>query len=151
MREEIASALRQASTGNGQDRCRLNTLRLITAAIRDRDAAAKAAGRDRVGDDEVLEILARMIRQRIDSSRAYEEAGRIELAEEERAEICVIKSFLPSELSEEEIRSACVKAIADTDAQGLRDMGRCMAELKSRYGSRMDLGKAVQIVRSKLQ
>jgi len=149
MREDLASALKHAS--HGSDRCRLTTLRLINAAIKDRDAAAKAAGRDKVSDEEVLEILAKMIRQRLESALSYEESGRIDLADEEREEIMVIKSFLPRELTEEEMRHACAKAIADTDAHGLRDMGRCMAELKNRYAGRMDLGKAMQVVKAKLQ
>lgn len=149
MREVIDGALHDATLA--KDRRRINTLRLITAAIRDRDNAALAAGRERMTDEEVLAILAKMIRQRLESARAYEEGGRIDLAEEEREEIGIISSFFPPQLSDDEIRSVCTAAIRDTGSHGLRDMGRCMAELKSRYSGKMDFGKAIQIVREELE
>lgn len=149
MREVIDGALHEAS--RAKDRRRINTLRLISAAIRDRDNAALAAGRERMSDEEVLAILAKMIKQRLESARSYEEGGRVDLAEEEREEIAIIKSFLPRQLTDEEIRSVCTAAIRDTGSQSLRDMGRCMAELKSRYSGKMDFGKAIQIVREELE
>ncbi len=149
MREEITVALKDATLA--QDRRRMNTLRLISAAIKDRDIAARTAGRDRVGDNEVLEILAKMIKQRFESARLFEEGGRIDLADEEMAEIAIIKSFLPRQLSDEEMNLVCAEAVRTTGSQGLRDMGKCMAELKARYAGRMDLGKAIQVVKQKLQ
>ena len=149
MREEIDVALKQATLA--QDRRRMNTLRLIKATIKDRDLAARGAGGDEVGDDELLGLLAQMIRQRRESARLYEEGGRPELAQEETEEIAIIKSFLPRQLTEEEMREVCAKAVAVTGAQSLRDMGKCMAELKSRYAGQLDLGKAIQLVKERLQ
>lgn len=148
MRESLNQALKQATLQ--QDRRRMNTLRLIIAAIRDRDIAARTAGKERVSDDEVLEILAKMIKQRLESARLYEEGGRLDLADEEREEIGIIQSFLPRQLSEDEMRACCAEAVKTTGAQGLRDMGKCMAALKSRYAGQMDFGKASAVVKSML-
>jgi uncharacterized protein YqeY len=148
MRESLNEALKQATLK--QDRRRMNTLRLIIAAIRDRDIAARSAGKERVSDDEVLEILAKMIKQRLESARLYEEGARLDLANEEREEIAIIQSFLPKQLSEEEIRACCAEAVKTTGAQGLRDMGKCMAALKSRYAGQMDFGKASSVVKGLL-
>lgn len=127
------------------------TLRLINAAIKDRDIASRTAGRDPVSDDEILGILAKMIKQRLESTRLYEEANRLDLAEEEREEICIIKEFLPRQLDEDEMREVCQEAIKATGSQGLRDMGKCMAALKERYSGRMDFGKASRLVKEELQ
>jgi uncharacterized protein YqeY len=148
MRERINAALKQAMLD--RDKRKVSTLRLINAAITDRDIAARTAGRDRVGDDELLEILAKMIKQRIESARLYEEGNRLDLAEQEREEIAIIETFLPRQLGEEEIRSVCAEAIDTLGAQGLRDMGRCMQALKERYAGRMDFGKASRIVKEQL-
>lgn len=148
MRELISAALKQAMLK--QDRRKTSTLRLISAAIKDRDIAARSAGRDPVSDEEILDILTRMIKQRIESARLYEEGNRLDLAEEEREEIVIIKEFLPKQLGEDEMRSVCAEAIKTTGAHGLRDMGRCMQALRSRYAGRMDFGRAGQIVKEKL-
>jgi uncharacterized protein YqeY len=148
MRESLNEALKQATLK--QDRRRMNTLRLIIAAIRDRDIAARSAGKERVSDDEVLEILAKMIKQRLESARLYEEGGRLDLAQEERDEIAIIQSFLPRQLTEEEIRACCEEAVKATGAHGLRDMGKCMAALKARYAGQMDFAKASAVVKSML-
>jgi uncharacterized protein YqeY len=149
MREQIDGALKQATLT--QDRRRMNTLRLIKATIKDRDIAARGAGGDGVTDEEVNALLAKMIKQRRESAKIYEDGGRPELAAEELEEIEIIKAFLPKELTEEEMLGVCAEAIKDTGAQGLRDMGRCMAELKARYAGKMDFSKAIQIVKSRLQ
>ena len=148
MRERINAALKQAMLD--QDKRRISTLRLINAAIKDRDIAARSAGRDPVGEDEFLEILTKMIKQRLESARLYEEGHRLDLAEQEREEIAIIKSFLPRQLEEDEMRSVCAEAIKATGSHGLRDMGRCMQALKERYAGRMDFGKASQIVKQQL-
>jgi len=148
MRDEIHAALKEATLK--QDRRRMSTLRLICAAIKDRDIAARGAGNDRVGNDDILEILAKMIRQRIESARAYEDGGRLELAEQELEEIDIIKSFLPRQLDEAEMHTVCAEAIREIGASGLRDMGKCMSTLKSRYPGRMDFGKASSIVKERL-
>ena len=149
MRERFTTALKDATLK--QDKRRMATLRLINAAIKDRDIAARTAGRDPVGDDEVLEILGKMIKQRLESTRLYEEGNRLDLASQEREEIEIIKEFLPQQLGEDEMRSVCAEAIKTTGSQGLRDMGKCMAALKARYAGRMDFGKASQLVKEKLQ
>lgn len=149
MRERFDAALKDATLK--QDKRRMATLRLINAAIKDRDIAARTAGRDPVSDDEILEILGKMIRQRLESTRLYEEANRLDLAEQEREEIEIIKEFLPQQLDEDEMRAVCEEAIKATGSHGLRDMGKCMAALKARYAGRMDFGKASRLVKEQLQ
>lgn len=130
---------------------RLSTLRLINAAIKDRDIALRGDGaEDGVGDAEVLSILARMVKQRQESARAYEEGGRLDLAERERAEIAVIEEFLPRQLSEAEVAEAIEAAIDKLDAGSIRDMGRVMAALKTEYAGRMDFGQVGPTVRARL-
>lgn len=148
IREQINTALKKATLG--QDRRKTVTLRLINAAIKDRDLAARAAGRDPVNDADILEILAKMTRQRRESLKTYEEGGRLDLAEQEQEEMAIIKSFLPKEVDEEQLRSACAEAIEATGAHGLRDIGRCMQNLRARYAGRMDFGKASRIVKDQL-
>ena len=150
MRDRIMAALKAAkSSGDGT---RLSTLRLMCAAIRDREAARRSGddGEAVLDDAEIQEILGKMIRQREDSIRRYEESGRLELAEEERAEAEVIREFLPRPLSDDEMRRAVREAIAETKASSLRDMGAVMKRLKTRFPGRMDVCKAGAEVRSAL-
>ncbi|QDZ03077.1 GatB/YqeY domain-containing protein [Nitratireductor mangrovi] len=149
MREKIAEALKQAL--KSQDKRRLSTIRLIQAAIKDRDVANRGAGKDPVSDEDILAVLAKMIKQRVESARVYEEAGRLELAEQEREEIVVIKGFLPQPLEEEAVKRACQQVISDVGADGLRDMGKCMNALKEKYPGKMDFGQASGIVRGMLR
>ena len=148
MRDAISAALKEAMLQ--QDKRRMSTLRLICAAIKDRDIAARTAGKDRVSEDEILEIMTRMIRQRQESAKAYEEGGRLDLAAEEREEIAIIQSFLPKQLNEAELHSVCAEAVKQTGAAGLRDIGKCMQALKTRYPGRMDFGKASNLVKGML-
>jgi uncharacterized protein YqeY len=149
LRTRIGDALKEAMKARDADR--LSTLRLINAAIKDRDIALRGDGRDDgVTDAEVLQILGKMVKQRQESARAYEEGGRLELAEKERAEIVVIEGFLPRQLSEDEVAAAISKAIADTGAEGIRDMGKVMGELKARYTGQMDFGAAGPLVKARL-
>ncbi|SDE46853.1 GatB/YqeY domain-containing protein [Limimaricola pyoseonensis] len=149
LRDKINAALRGAMKAKETER--LSTLRLINAAIKDRDIAARGEGEDGlVPDDVVLAILAKMVKQRQDSARAYDEAGRIELAEKERAEIAVIEEFLPRPLSEAETKAAVDEAIAETGADSIRDMGKVMAALKARYAGRMDFARIGPMVRERL-
>lgn len=149
MREILAAQLKDAMKGG--DKRRISTIRLIQAAIKDRDIAARTAGKGAVNDEEIMQILAKMVKQRDESARIYEEANRLELAQQEREEIEVIKSFLPKQLGEEEVRQLCAKVVADVGADGLRDMGKCMAALKERYPGQMDFGKASGVVKTLLQ
>jgi uncharacterized protein YqeY len=149
LRTRIGDALKEAMKARDADR--LSTLRLINAAIKDRDIALRGEGReDGVTEAEVLQILGKMVKQRQESARAYEEGGRLELAEKERAEIVVIEGFLPRQLSEDEVAAAISKAIADTGAAGIRDMGKVMGELKARYTGQMDFGAAGPMVKARL-
>jgi uncharacterized protein YqeY len=148
MRDEINAALKQAMLD--QDKRRISTLRLINAAIKDRDIAARGAGKDPVSREEIVEILTRMIRQRQESAVAYEEGNRLDLAAEEREEIGIILSFLPKQLDEAQLRSVCAEAVKQTGANGLRDIGKCMQALKARYPGRMDFGKASSLVKGML-
>ena len=149
MRENLAVALNKAT--KSQDKRRMSTLRLINAAIKDRDIAARGAGRDPVGEDEVMQILAKMIKQREDSARIYDENGRFELAEQEREEMAIIREFLPAQVEAGAMEEACREVVADTDAKGLRDVGRCMNALKERFPGQMDFGKASTVVKGLLR
>jgi len=149
MREQIEAALREAAEAH--DRRRLNMLRLIKTTVKDRDSAAKIAGGEGVTEDDVMAILVKMIKQRLEAAKAYKESGRDILAHEEMEEIAVIRSLLPRQLEEGEIQNVCVAAIKETDSHSLRDLGKCMQALKQRYPGQMDFGKAIQIVKQKLQ
>ena len=149
LRPAIDASLKDAM--RAKDSERLSTLRLINAAIKDREIAARGDGEEGcVGDDVVLSILARMVKQRQESARAYEEGGRLELAEKEREEIKVIEEFLPSQLDEAQTEAAIDAAIERTGATGLRDMGRVMAELKARHTGQMDFGRVGPTVKDRL-
>ena len=139
MRERINAALKEAM--KAKDAGRLSTLRLISAAIKDREIAARGDGEDSaIGDDEILAILGKMVKQRQESARQYEEGGRLELAEKERVEIGVIEDFLPRQLDDDEVDAAISAAMAEVGAASIRDMGKVMGALKSRYAGRMDFG-----------
>lgn len=149
MREMLTAALKNAA--KTKDSVRLSTIRLVLAAIKDRDIANRGAGKDPVSDDEILQILGKMIKQREESARIYEEASRSELAEQERREIEVIRSFLPKQLSDDAVEKACQQIVNETGAQGLRDMGKCMNALKSQFAGQMDFSKASGVVKGLLK
>ncbi|MEM1384254.1 MAG: GatB/YqeY domain-containing protein [Pseudomonadota bacterium] len=141
MRDRINAALKDAM--RARDEVRTSTLRLMLACIKDRDIAARseegAVGLDEAG---LVDLLAKMIKQREESARVYEEAGRMELAERERSEIAVIRGFLPKPLTEAEVSQAIDRAIAETGASSIRDIGKVMGALRGRFAGRMDFGKA---------
>lgn len=149
MRDVIDAALKDAL--KSQDKLRVSTLRLVRAAIHDRDIVHRGAGKDPVGDEEVLQILAKMVKQREESAKAFEEGNRLELAQQERDEIKIIRDFLPAQLGDEAVKQACQQVIAEVGADGLRDMGRCMNALKEKFPGKMDFGKASGIVKTMLQ
>lgn len=149
LRDRLKQSLKDAMLA--KDSTRLSTLRLVMAAIKDRDIAARTESPANGDDDaQINDILVKMIKQRRDSIRAYEEAGRCELAERERSEIDVIQTFLPQQLSDGEIESACRSVISELGADNLKDIGRCMAALKTKYAGQMDFGKASAQVKSLL-
>lgn len=148
MRETITAALHAAT--KARDARRLSTLRLMSAAIKDRDIAARTAGSEKASDAELLELLAKMIKQREESQKIYADAGRAELAAQEGEEVAIIREFLPKQLSDADMAKAIDDAIAETGAAGIKDMGKVMAALKSRYAGQMDFGKASGAVKAKL-
>ena len=149
MRETIANALKDAL--KARDACRVSTLRLIQATLKDRDIANRGAGKAPVETDELLQILAKMIKQREESAKIFAENGRPELAAQEREEIAVIKGFLPEQLSDERVKDLIAGIIAEIGAQGLRDMGKVMAVLKERYPGQMDFARASGVVKELLK
>ena len=148
MRETITAALKHAT--KAQDKRRISTLRLISAAIKDRDIAARTAGKTQATDAELLELLAKMIKQREESEKIYADAGRAELAKQENEEIVIIREFLPKQLSDQEMEKAIADAIAKAGAASVKDMGKVMAELKAHYAGQMDFAKASASVKAKL-
>lgn len=146
LRERFAADLKDAL--RAKDALRVSTLRLILAAVKDRDIAARTGDNSAgVPEAEVVAILDRMVRQRVESARIYEEGGRIDLAETERAEVKIIKGYLPKQMSEDEVKAAVARAIADTHAASIRDMGKVMAELKTRHAGKMDFARASAVVK----
>jgi uncharacterized protein YqeY len=121
---------------------KLSTIRLILAAIKEKDIEMRTSDAD--GDDDalVMDILSKMVKQRRDSIKAYEEAGRCELAEREKEEITIIEEFLPRQMSDAEIKAACQAVVDELGAEGLKDIGRCMGALKAKYAGQMDFAKA---------
>ena len=149
MRDRVNSALKQAMKDKQPER--LSTLRLINAAIKDRDIDARSDGNDEGGpDSEILAILGKMAKQRQESARAYAEGGRLDLAERERAEIVIIEEFLPRQLSQAEVDKAIDAAVAEIGAQSIRDMGKVMAALKAKYTGQMDFGAVGPAVKDRL-
>ena len=149
LRSRINAAMKQAMKDKSAER--LSTIRLINAAIKDRDIAARTEGKENgVGDDEVLAILAKMTKQRQESAKTYEEAGRLDLSERELAEIKVIEEFLPRQLTDDEIRSAISDAINEVGAGSIRDMGKVMGTLKSKYAGQMDFVAVGPLVKNNL-
>ncbi|GGA17885.1 aspartyl-tRNA amidotransferase subunit B [Salipiger profundus] len=149
LRERISAATKQAMKDKATDR--LSTLRLINAAIKDRDIAARAEGIDGGVDDTVImAILGKMVKQRRESARTYEEGGRLDLAERELAEVEIIEEYLPKPLSKKEISKAVDGAVEEVGASSIRDMGRVMGVLKARYQGQMDFGAVGPMVKERL-
>jgi hypothetical protein len=149
LRSRLKDALKDSM--KSQDTLAVSTLRLILAALKDRDIAARGKGDpDGIVDDEILEMLQKMVRQRRDSIEMYTKGGRDELAEREANEITVIERFLPQAIGEDEMRAAIDAVVAELSASSIKDMGRVMAELKQRFAGQMDFGKASAIVKELL-
>lgn len=141
LREKFSQSLKEAL--RAKDGESVSTLRLILAALKDRDIAARSKGNtEGVDDDEIMAILQTMVKQRRESISMYEQGGRLELAEREQAEINVIERFLPKQFDESEIEEAVQTVVKDLSADSLKDMGRVMAELRERHAAQMDFTKA---------
>jgi len=149
LRERLQTSLKEAMKAKEAER--LSTLRLINAAIKDREIAARGEGGEvEVGEGDILAILGKMVKQRQESARAYEEGGRLELAEKEMNEIRVIEEFLPRQLSADEVQAAITAAISEAGASSIRDMGKVMAVLKGSYTGQMDFGTVGPMVKARL-
>lgn len=150
LREQLTSSLKEAM--KARDQARVSTLRLINAAIHDRDIALRGDNGSDAGitEGDVLALLGKMVKQRQDSARIYEEGGRLELAEKELAEIAIIETFLPRQLSSAEVEAAVAQVVADLGASSIRDMGKVMGELKARYTGQMDFAAAGPLVKARL-
>ena len=149
LRTRLSDALKAAMTE--KDRRSVSTLRLILAALKDRDIAARSKGnQDGVSDDEVLGLLQSMIKQRRESIELYEKGGRMELAQGEAEEISVIEGFLPEQMSEDEIAAVITGVLGEVGAESLKDMGKVMTALKEQFAGQMDFGKASAIVKERL-
>jgi uncharacterized protein YqeY len=148
-RTEFNNALKEAM--KAKDEVGTSTLRLILAALKDRDIAARGTGNaSGIGDAEIMSMLQGMVKQRQESSETYREANRPELADREDQEIEVIKRFLPQQLSEAEVRKVVDGLITDLHITDIREMGKVMAELKSRYAGQMDMSKASGLIKERL-
>lgn len=151
LNEDVKAAMRSG------DKRRLATLRLITAAIKDRDLNAhldeqgQATGRDAISDQDILALLQKMIKQRRESIETYRKGGREDLVNQELEEIAVIEGYLPQQMSEDEMRAAVAGLVAELNAKGLKDMGRVMGALKERFTGSMDFGKASALLKDALK
>lgn len=149
IREEFSAALKEAL--KSKDQIASSTIRLILAALKDRDIAARGQGNaDGITETEILSMLQTMVKQRQESAKIYCDAGREELAEREESEIEVVQRFLPKQMSEEDTVIAIDKIIRETEATGIKDMGKVMGILKTEYAGQLDMGKAGGLVKSKL-
>jgi uncharacterized protein YqeY len=147
MREKITQDLKDAMKAG--DRARVDAIRLINAALKDKDIEARGAGKT-LTEDDLLALLQKMIKSRQESLEIYEKAGRADLADKEKSEIAVISGYLPQQLSEGEVAEAVKAAIAEVGAASIKDMGKVVATLKAKYTGRMDFGKASAAVKAAL-
>ena len=148
IRERIGEATKEAMRAH--DSARLSTLRMVSSSIKNADIEARTSGKGEIGDDALLALFQKLIKQRQESAELYDKGARPELAAGERAEIALIQSFMPAQMSEDEQRAAIAAAIKETGAASVKDMGKVMAALKSRYTGRMDFGKAGGAVKAML-
>jgi hypothetical protein len=148
-RTELSDALKDAM--RAKEACAVSTLRLILAALKDRDIAARGKGNSEgIGDQEILDLLQKMVRQRRESIELFEKGDRQDLADKEAEEIEVIQRFLPKQMDPDQVQGAVQEAIEELEAATIKDMGRVMAALKQRYAGRMDFGKASALVKERL-
>jgi uncharacterized protein len=147
MREKFSSELKAAMKAG--DKRRIGTIRMIMAALKDKDIEARGQGKT-VSDQDILALLQKMIKSRKESQEIYEKAGRLGLSTQEAEEISIIHSFLPQQLNEAEVAQAIAAAIAETKASSIKDMGKVVGALKGKYAGRMDFAKASALVKKML-
>ncbi|QIG46384.1 GatB/YqeY domain-containing protein [Nordella sp. HKS 07] len=149
LRDQINDSLKEAMKSG--DKRRVSTLRLVNSAIKDRDILNRTAGPDAgVNDAQIVEVMAKMVKQRQESLEIYEKAGRDELAAQEREEIAIIQDYMPKQLSDEEVKAAIAQVIKDTGATSIKDMGKVMGALKAKYSGQIDFGKAGGVIKGLL-
>ncbi|MEP3247284.1 MAG: GatB/YqeY domain-containing protein [Sneathiella sp.] len=149
LRTKLKDSLKEAM--KSKNKRKTSTLRLILATLKDRDIAGRDKGsEDGINDEEILQMLTTMVRQRRESIKAYEEGGRIDLATSEKEEIEIISEYLPKQFGEVETKKAVEETIAEIGAEGLKDMGKTMGALKAKYAGRMDFSKANAFVKATL-
>ena len=149
LRAQLNDAMKEAM--KSKDAKRLATVRLVLAALKDRDIAARSeTSRELLGDDEILGLMAKMIKQREESAAAYDAGKRPELAAGEREEIVIIRSFMPAQMDEAGVKAAAQSVIAELGASSIKDMGKVMAAMKERYAGQMDFARASSVVKDAL-
>jgi uncharacterized protein YqeY len=148
LRDDINTALKDAMKAG--DARRVSTLRLVNAAFKNADIEARGQGKGPLGEDEMLPLLQKMIKQRQEAVELYDKGGRAELAQQERDEIAIIAGYLPKQMSEDEVKAAIAAAISETGAAGMKDMGKVVAALKGKFAGKMDFAKASALVKGML-
>jgi uncharacterized protein YqeY len=148
IRDDINNALKEAM--KAKDERRVSTLRLVNSSLKNADIEARGQGKEPLGDDGVLGVLQKMIKQRHESAELYDKGGRPELAQQEREEIAVIATYLPKQMSEDEVKAAIAEEIKNTGAASAKDMGKVIGALKSKYAGKMDFGKVSPLVKTAL-
>jgi len=148
LRDDINSALKDAM--KAKDERRVSTLRLVNSTLKNADIEARGQGKGPLGDDAVLGVLQKMIKQRHESVELYERGGRPELAQQEREEIAIITAYLPKQMSEDEVKAAIAQAIQGVGAAGMKDMGKVVGVLKGKYAGKLDFAKASALVKAAL-
>jgi len=148
MRDKFNEALKTAMKAG--DKRQVSTLRLILAALKDKDIEARGLGKERLSDDDILQLLQKMIKQRNDSIEAFDKASRVDLATLEREEKAILESYLPQQMNADDVRAAAKAAVAAVAATTVKDMGKVMSELKAKFAGRMDFAKANAVVKELL-
>jgi uncharacterized protein len=148
LRDDINNALKDAM--KAKDERKVSTLRLVNSTLKNADIDARGQGKGPLGDDELLGLLQKMIKQRHESIELYEKGGRPELAQQERDEVAIIAAYLPKQMSEDDVKAAIAEAIRDTGAAGMKDMGKVIGALKGKFAGKMDFSKASALVKSAL-
>ncbi|MBB4955317.1 uncharacterized protein YqeY [Agrobacterium vitis] len=148
LREDLTAALKDAM--KAKDTRKLSTIRLVQAGIKDRDIANRGEGKAELSDEDILQLMAKLVKQREESAKIYEDNARPELAAQEREEVAIIKTFMPEQMSDEKVREVIAAVITEINAEGMRDMGKVVAALKERYAGQMDFAKASGVVKALL-
>ncbi len=148
IRDDINSALKEAM--KAKDQRRVSTLRLVNSTLKNADIEARGQGKEPLGDDGVLGVLQKMIKQRNESAELYDKGGRAELAQQEREEIAIISAYLPKQMSEDEVKAVIAEEIRNTGAASVKDMGKVIGALKGKYTGKMDFAKASVLVKASL-